>query len=230
MPRFALITLGVLAAGLVAGCPYVEVPSTLEARFETSAGDFVVELDETNAPITVANFVQYANDGFYEGTIFHRVLDNFIIQGGAYTEDLEAKQPGDPIRNESSNGLSNLRGTIGMARGSDPDSATSQFYINVTDNTELDAEAGQAGYAVFGEVTSGMDVVDAIAAAEIEAQDDFDDLPAEAIVVLSVEIVEITGNGLVLTAEGEDYVNSVEYRTTVVARNLLVQIVAHLLP
>ena len=230
MPRFALTALGVLAAGVVAGCPYVEQPSTLEARFQTSIGDFTVELDKTNAPITVANIVQYANDGFFDGTIFHRVLDNFVVQGGGFTADLERKETRDPIENESSNGLSNVRGTIGMARGSDPDSATSQFYINVTDNPELDAQPGQEGYAVFGVVTSGMDVVDQIAAGAIESQDGFEDLPADPVTVLNVEVVEILGTGLELTLEGQEYVDSIEYRSTVVARNLLVQIVAYWLP
>ena len=230
MQRFVSLTLGLLAAGLIAGCPYVEQPSTLEARFQTSAGDITVELNPDAAPLTVANFVQYADEGFYAGTVFHRVLANFVVQGGGFTENLERKETRDPIANESLNGLPNARGTIAMARTNDPDSATSQFYFNVTDNPELDPQPGQAGYTVFGEVTSGMDVIDQIAAAAVESREGFDDLPVDPVAILSVEVVEITAAGLELTPAGQEYVDSVEYRSLVMARNLVVQIVSYLLP
>ena len=156
-------------------------------RFTTSMGTFVVELDRVNAPITVENFLEYAQDGFYDGTIFHRVIADFMIQGGGYLPGLVEKETRDPITNESDNGLSNERGTIAMARMSDADSATSQFYINVVDNTHLDGQEGQAGYTVFGEVVEGIDVVDAIAEVETESRDSFNDVPVQDVVIISAE-------------------------------------------
>lgn len=131
---------------------------------QTSAGDFTLELDGEKAPISTLNFVQYVKDGYYKGTIFHRVISNFMIQGGGMTADFSDKRQGQrpPIKNEWRNGLKNVRGSIAMARTSDPDSATSQFFINVVDNDFLDQPRGGAAYAVFGKVISGMDVVDKI--------------------------------------------------------------------
>ncbi|MEX8517923.1 MAG: peptidylprolyl isomerase [Leptothrix sp. (in: b-proteobacteria)] len=133
-----------------------------KVKLETSAGDIVVELDAAKAPKTVANFVQYVKDGHYDGTIFHRVIGNFMIQGGGMTDNLHEKPTRAPIPLESRNGLSNARGTLAMARTNAPDSATAQFFINVKDNPFLDASNGSAGYAVFGKVVAGMDVVDKI--------------------------------------------------------------------
>jgi len=138
-------------------------------KVSTSMGDIVIELNETKAPISVKNFLDYADKGHYNGTIFHRVIGDFMIQGGGHTPDGKEKQTGDPIRNESQNGLKNARGTIAMARKQDPNSATAQFYINVNDNSALDAgrsSTGNAGYAVFGRVVEGMGVVDKIKAVE----------------------------------------------------------------
>jgi len=131
---------------------------------KTTKGDIVIELDSKKAPVTVENFLRYVDEGFYNGIIFHRVISNFMIQGGGFTADKNQKAPHGPITNEASNGLKNNRGTIAMARTSNPDSATCQFFINVVDNGALLNYAGPAnpGYAVFGKVVEGMDAVDAI--------------------------------------------------------------------
>jgi cyclophilin family peptidyl-prolyl cis-trans isomerase len=134
-------------------------------KLETSEGDIVLELDRSKAPASVDNFIQYVNDGFYDGTIFHRVIENFMIQGGGFTQDLEKKTTRSPVKNEANNGLKNDRGTIAMARTNDPHSATAQFFINVVDNDFLnhkDQSLRGWGYAVFGRVVEGMDVVDTI--------------------------------------------------------------------
>ncbi len=153
--------------------PVAHVPQALAAgqddhprvRMETSEGTIVLELDRARAPLTVDNFLRYARDGFYDGTLFHRVIRGFMIQGGGYTTDFRKKPTRPPIRNEADNGLKNLRGTIAMARTSNPHSATAQFFINVVDNGFLDFVSPDArgwGYAVFGRVVEGMDVVDRI--------------------------------------------------------------------
>ena len=152
-------------------------------RFETTAGDFVVELDATRAPLTAANFVQYVRDGFYSGTIFHRVINGFVVQGGGYTPELEAKPTRESIANESGNGLSNRRLTIAMARTSDPHSADSQFYINLADNLELDPKPTRWGYAVFGQVVEGVEVVDDIGYRPTSPQGAFQNLPAAPVIV-----------------------------------------------
>ncbi|MFM2486351.1 peptidylprolyl isomerase [Celerinatantimonas yamalensis] len=131
-------------------------------RFNTTKGNFDVTLNCTKAPISCKNFLSYVKDGSYNGTIFHRVIKDFMIQGGGYTAQGTQRPSHDPIKNESDNGLSNVTGTIAMARTSDPDSATRQFYINVHDNPFLDGQPGKPGYAVFGHVTQGMKVVQAI--------------------------------------------------------------------
>lgn len=130
---------------------------------ETNVGEIVIELDEVSAPESVRNFLAYVNNGYYDGRIFHRVIPGFMIQGGGYDMDFEEGELGKPIINESRNGLSNSRGTIAMARTASPNSATSQFFINLVDNRRLDASEYRWGYAVFGKVVEGMDVVDAIA-------------------------------------------------------------------
>ncbi len=139
--------------------------SKKRVQLETSEGNIVLELDITRAPLSVLNFIKYVNSGFYDGTIFHRVIKDFMIQGGGFTPQMERKQPNAPILNEADNGLKNVRGTIAMARTSDPHSATAQFFINVTDNPFLD-HSGKTprgwGYAVFGHVIKGMNVVDKI--------------------------------------------------------------------
>ena len=165
------------------------------AIIHTSLGDIQIELFADKAPVSVKNFIDYANGGFYDGTIFHRVISHFMIQGGGFTVDMEQKPTGAPIVNEASNGLSNTRGTIAMARTSDPDSATSQFFINVQDNQNLDHTGGNssrgAGYAVFGKVTAGMNVVDDIRFVETTTIPPYADVPVTAVVIEDVEIIQL---------------------------------------
>jgi cyclophilin family peptidyl-prolyl cis-trans isomerase len=153
----------------------------------TSEGEIVLELDVAKAPVSVENFSGYTESGFYDGTIFHRVMSHFMIQGGGFTPDLTKKETGPPIVNEWQNGLKNKRGTIAMARLPDPNSATSQFFINVVDNDSLDQPvSGGAGYAVFGKVVAGMDVVDAIKAVPTGMKRSYQDVPVEDVVIKSV--------------------------------------------
>ena len=159
-------------------------------RLETSMGDIIIELDRQAAPVTTANFLEYAGSGFYDGTIFHRIIRGFMIQGGGFTTKMEKKKTRDPIVNEANNGLSNVRGTIAMARTSDPNSATCQFFINHADNTPLDYnENRNPGYAVFGKVIEGMDVVDAIAEVKTTTRNGMDDVPIEPMIIKSATIV-----------------------------------------
>ena len=154
----------------------------------TSHGDIVVELFEESAPVSSENFRQYATDGFFDDTIFHRVIPNFMIQGGGMTADMRQKTTRDPIKNEAANGEKNLRGTLAMARTSAVDSATSQFFINLRDNNFLDHGDRDYGYAVFGRVTEGMDVVDAIAAVPTGNNAGHQDVPVDPVTILSVTI------------------------------------------
>ena len=152
-------------------------------------GTIVLSLDDTKAPETVANFVQYAKDGHYDGTIFHRVIDGFMIQGGGFTRDMNQKPTREPIRNEAMNGLKNKRGTIAMARTMVVDSATSQFFINLVDNDFLDFQNPTPqgfGYAVFGSVTDGMSVVDAIAKVKTGFAGPHQNVPEEPVVIKKI--------------------------------------------
>lgn len=153
---------------------------------KTSKGDIKIELDQENAPITVENFLGYVNDGFYDNTIFHRVINNFMIQGGGISTDMQQKPTKEPIKNEARNGLKNERGTIAMARTGDVDSATAQFFINHVDNDFLNHGVRDFGYAVFGRVVEGMDVVDEIAAVKVGPGD----VPEEPVILESVTVVE----------------------------------------
>ena len=155
----------------------------MTVRMETNKGVITLELDGKSAPETVANFVDYAKAGFYDGTIFHRVIPGFMIQGGGFSPDMKQKETRAPIRNEADNGVKNRRGTLSMARTNDPHSATSQFFVNLVDNAFLDPGRGGAGYAVFGCVTQGMDVIDAIAGVKTGRKGGHDDVPAEPVVV-----------------------------------------------
>ncbi|HEC02992.1 MAG TPA: peptidyl-prolyl cis-trans isomerase [Phycisphaerales bacterium] len=159
-------------------------------KLETSMGTIVIELDKKAAPITVANFLRYVEEGFYDGTIFHRVMHGFMIQGGGFTTEMVQKETRSPIVNEASNGLKNERGTISMARSSDPDSATCQFFINHVDNSPLDYVPNtSSGYAVFGRVIEGMDVVDAIARVQTTTRDGHSNVPVEPVVIKSARVV-----------------------------------------
>ncbi len=152
---------------------------------ETSKGDITIELYQDEAPITAENFLKYVDDEFFDGTIFHRVIPNFMIQGGGFTEDMKQKPTRDAIKNKAKNGLKNERGTITMARTNIVDSATAQFFINHADNDFLNNSPRDFGYAVFGKVVDGMDVVDAIAGVKTGRHGPHDDVPTEPVVIRS---------------------------------------------
>ncbi|PKL50558.1 MAG: peptidylprolyl isomerase A [Planctomycetes bacterium HGW-Planctomycetes-1] len=158
--------------------------TAVKIKIETSKGDIVVELDHAKAPVTCKNFLDYVADKYYDGTIFHRVIKGFMIQGGGMTADMRQKQTKPSIVNEAKNGLKNVRGTIAMARTNDPDSATSQFFINHANNDFLNAGVRDAGYTVFGKVVEGMDVVDAIAIVPTRPGD----VPVETVVIKSIRV------------------------------------------
>lgn len=176
--------------------PFRVLAADPQVRMTTSEGAFVLTLNPEQAPTTVANFLKYVEAGYYDGTIFHRTIANFMIQGGGFTVDLERKEPGDSIRNEANNGLANDRGTIAMARTSDPHSAQAQFFINVVDNTFLNFKNESRrgwGYAVFGRVTEGMDVVDRIRSIPTAPSGFFQNLPTRTVVVEKAEIIKTEG-------------------------------------
>lgn len=171
--------------------PTTPAPAKVKATIETSKGTIELVLDEVKAPITVQNFISYAGKGHYEGTIFHRVIPGFMIQGGGFTADMNQKPVDKPITIESQNGLKNARGSIAMARTNDPNSATSQFFINVKDNANLDFPSFDGhGYAVFGKVTKGLDIVDAIVGVPTTRKGPHADVPAEAITITKVTVTE----------------------------------------
>ena len=153
--------------------------------FETSHGDIEIELFEKEAPESVKNFLQYVDDGHYAGTIFHRVIADFMIQGGGMDAGFSSKKTRAPIKNEAKNGLKNERGTLAMARTNDINSATSQFFINLKDNDFLDNKPSSFGYAVFGRVTEGLDVVDKIAAVKTGRRKGYDDAPLEDVTIVA---------------------------------------------
>jgi len=155
-------------------------------KFSTNKGDFTVELFAAEAPVTCENFLQYVDDGFFADTIFHRVIPGFVIQGGGFTPDMKQKDTREPIKNEAKNGKKNVRGTLSMARTNDINSATSQFFVNLKDNDFLDNRPGNFGYAVFGRIASGMEVIDAIAAVKTGRSGMHEDVPAEPVIVTQV--------------------------------------------
>jgi len=181
---------------LLAACSQAPVRPTAapdpypDVAIQTNQGTLVVQLDRQRAPLTVENFLHYVNTGFYDGTLFHRVVPGFVIQGGGYTMAYVEKKTAAPIPNESGNGLSNLRDTIAMARDDAPHTATAQFYINLVDNRKLDPRPDCWGYAVFGRVIQGMDVVDKIAAVSIGKLGPFDkDAPLTPVVILKAWVL-----------------------------------------
>ncbi len=190
MHRFSILlaalTLGlVLAAGLAQAAPVVQL--------ETTMGNIEIRLDDRKAPVTVANFLQYVQSGFYDGTIFHRVIAGFMIQGGGLTPDFRQKSGRAPIRNEASNGRRNARYTVAMARTSDPDSATSQFFINTKNNRFLDPDRAQdgVGYAVFGVVIRGREVVDRIEKVQTtDSHPQYKDAPVEPVIIRKATVLE----------------------------------------
>jgi peptidyl-prolyl cis-trans isomerase B (cyclophilin B) len=162
-------------------------------RMQTNKGVIELELDDQKAPQTVKNFIEYVNAGFYDGTIFHRVIDGFMIQGGGLEPGMKEKKTQAPVKNEADNGLKNERGTIAMARTNDPHSATAQFFINVSNNTFLNHSSPTTdgwGYCVFGRVTKGMDVVDAIKGVATTSKGYFQDVPADDVVIEKIEVIE----------------------------------------
>lgn len=161
-----------------------------QVTMKTSMGDIQIELDDEKAPISTKNFVQYVKTGFYKGTIFHRVIPGFMIQGGGFTADMQQKETNAPIKNEAKNGLKNTRGTIAMARTGVVDSATSQFFINLVDNGMLDHGARDYGYAVFGKVTKGMDIVDKIAKQPTISKGMHANVPAQTIIIRDVKVTK----------------------------------------
>lgn len=188
-----------ISAVAVAATIRAEAPATTELEktmqdtipvvIETSLGDIELELDAKNAPVTVANFLKYVDGSFYDGTIFHRVIPRFMIQGGGFTPDMTQKKTSAPIKNEADNGLKNRRGTIAMARTMVVDSATAQFFINSVDNAFLDFKEPTLrgyGYAVFGKVVSGMDVVDAISDVATTVKNRMSDVPVETVLIKTI--------------------------------------------
>ncbi len=186
MARLATLV-AALALTMVAPAALADDP---RVRIRTDLGDMVLALHADRAPSTVANFLDYVHRYFYDGVIFHRVVAGFVIQSGGHTFDLSAKEAGDPVVNESANGLKNLRGTIAMARHQDPDSARSQFYINLDDNPNLDPDGDKAGYTVFGTVVEGMEVADAIGAVAVRPVGSFQHLPVETVQILSIRVID----------------------------------------
>jgi peptidyl-prolyl cis-trans isomerase A (cyclophilin A) len=179
--------LAVLAGTLAAGAWAADAP---RVKFVTTMGEFVVEVDPEKAPKTVENFLQYVNDKHYDGTVFHRVINNFMIQGGGFTSEMSQKPTRPPVVLEAKNGLKNQVGTIAMARTADPNSATSQFFINVRDNVSLDAPNPDGnGYAVFGKVVSGMDVINQIKAVPTTTKAPHQNVPATPIVITSATVI-----------------------------------------
>ena len=186
--RMTFVATLVLLAAVAPGDAQETAKGKPQVVLETSKGKIVLELYPGKAPVTVKNFLAYVDAKFYDGTIFHRVIPNFMIQGGGFTADMNQKLTNDPIQNEADNGLKNQRGTIAMARTNVPDSATSQFFINGVNNDFLNFKSKSAqgwGYAVFGKVVEGLDVVDAISAVKTGTSGRFRDVPAEPVVIKS---------------------------------------------
>lgn len=182
----------VVALAMAAFVPAAFAAQATQVKVDTNMGAFLIELNAKAAPKTVENFLAYVKSGFYKNTLFHRVIPNFMIQGGGFVMGMEEKDTRAPIALESRNGLSNVRGTIAMARTNDPNSATSQFFINVRDNRFLDANQAQDGngYAVFGKVVSGMSTVDAIARVKTHSVGYYDDVPIRDVVIKNMSVIK----------------------------------------
>ncbi len=187
--RAKLAVAGALIVAVSLGTEPSLASDTTRVRIETSAGEFIIQVDASRAPLTVANFLEYVRSGFYEGTVFHRVVNGFVIQGGGFAADLTLKPARAGIPNESGNGLTNRRGTVAMARTGEPHSADSQFYINLADNVALDPKPTRWGYAVFGEVVSGLEVVDEIGHRPTTLRNGMQDVPVESVVIRKASIV-----------------------------------------
>jgi cyclophilin family peptidyl-prolyl cis-trans isomerase len=184
MLRILLLCLSLLLPSVASAAD--AAPTNPRVVIKTSEGDIMVQLYADKSPATVANFLTYVDSGFYNGTIFHRVIPEFMIQGGGFGPDMKEKETKPPVVNESNNRLHNIRGTLAMARTNDPDSATAQFFINQRTNASLDWAAGRQGYAVFGEVLQGMNIVDFIATAPTGRVGGMGDVPQKAIVIKEI--------------------------------------------
>jgi cyclophilin family peptidyl-prolyl cis-trans isomerase len=194
-PRNQLASALLVLAGLLVHSKAPAADQATQVRVTTNMGDFVVELLPDRAPLTVANFVRYVREGYYSGTLMHRVVANFVIQGGGHSaSDLKLKPVHDPVNNESGNGLQNKRGTVGLARGESAHSGNAQFYVNLVDNPDLDPLPTRWGYAVFGRVVQGMDVVDRIGVTPTGASGPFKaDTPLKPVIIEKLEVVDAAG-------------------------------------
>ena len=181
--KFVSLIMSILA---VAALSFSCSKENTKVTMTTSMGDIHLELYDNNSPETVKNFLRYADEGFYEGTIFHRVIPDFMIQGGGFTADMMQKKTKSPVQNEAGNRISNTRGTIAMARTQNPHSATSQFFINTKDNPLLDRSRRNYGYCVFGKVTAGMDVIDAISSVSTHEEGPHQNVPDDPVVILEI--------------------------------------------
>ena len=193
--RNRLASVLLIVAGLLVQSTAPAADQAQQVRVSTNMGDFVIELMPDRAPLTVANFLRYVKEGYYSGTLVHRVVANFVIQGGGHSAtDLKLKAVHDPVNNESGNGLQNKRGTVGLARGEAPHSGNAQFYINLVDNPDLDPLPTRWGYAVFGKIIQGMDVVDRIGVIPTGASGPFkSDTPLKPVVINKVELLDAAG-------------------------------------
>lgn len=214
---FSLFIQGVITTAVSADDSSADI-SRIEVLFETNKGAFTIELYPEKAPKTVANFLTYVDAGFYDNTIFHRVISDFVIQGGGFEKGMKYKEPREPVKNESDNLLKNIGGTISMARRSHPDTATSQFYINLKHNPSLDYKSKvQPGYTVFGKISKGTDVIEKIAAVQTATVDRFKDVPKQDIVLKSVKRKDsaVTANndiGVAVSVKNQElYVEGVHY-------------------
>jgi peptidyl-prolyl cis-trans isomerase A (cyclophilin A) len=192
---FAMLLCATLALPALAKNPRVEL--------KTDLGFIQIELFAKEAPVTVQNFLTYTDNGFYNGIIFHRIVPGFVVQGGGFTFDFQRKETQDPIVNESANGLQNLRGTLSMARTNDPDSATSQFFINLVDNTRLDAQEDKPGYAVFGRVIAGMDIVEKMVEQPRGLYRQHPSAPNTPIRILEAKRIDTGDNAVATNSKGE---------------------------
>jgi cyclophilin family peptidyl-prolyl cis-trans isomerase len=193
MQQWRAILFGVLSVLLAAASTHAAEGGNPVVIMKTSMGDIKIELDKAKAPVTVENFLGYVNDKFYDGTIYHRVIPAFMIQGGGFDKDMNQKKTKAPIKNEASNGLKNTNGTIAMARTSDPNSATAQFFINTKDNVFLDYKNDTPqgiGYAVFGKVVDGMDVVKKIEQVKTASKGPYENVPVTPVVIESIRVVQ----------------------------------------
>jgi peptidyl-prolyl cis-trans isomerase A (cyclophilin A) len=184
-PVIAVFAVLAIAAAFLSPQPARADDAAPVVIFKTSLGEIDIQLDPKNAPISTANFLAYVDKKFYDGTIFHRIIPGFVVQGGGFTPGMTEKETQPPIKNEASNGLKNLRGTISMARTNDPDSATSQFFLNLVDNADLDPNPGSAGYAVFGKITKGLDVIDKMAQVQTTTNGPFENVPVTDVVLIT---------------------------------------------